>query len=136
MKGIFFSKNKLSKYHNEPVYMSFIEEGKAVEYRFDSKGEKNRYIELLLLQQAGKIRSLKRQVSFNIQDSFNDIYDNKLVRSINYTCDFYYYDEDNKRYVAEDFKGAQTDVFKLKWKLVKCKYQDENLEFRLTFDEK
>lgn len=48
---------KPRKYHNEKVAVSGI--------TFDSKKEADRYCELLLLQRAGRISELQRQVKSN-----------------------------------------------------------------------
>ena len=77
---------------------------------FDSVKEFHRYGVLRLLERAGKISDLKRQVSFELipkQDG---------ERACTYVADFTYY-EDGKL-VVEDCKGFKTEVYRLKRKLM------------------
>ena len=93
--------------------------------RFDSKKEARRYTELKLLERAGKIKELKLQPVFLLQEGF---YRNgKAVRQITYRADFEYLDEKGQR-IVEDVKGVETQVYKLKKKLFLKKYPD--VEFR------
>lgn len=78
--------------------------------RFDSKREANRYIELKLLERAGAIKDLRRQVPYVL------INKSRYGRAIKYVADFVYY-EGNKR-VVEDVKGVRTPVYKLKKRLM------------------
>ena len=72
---------KERKYHNEPTAVNGI--------RFDSRKEANRYIELMSLQRAGKIRGLKLQEQFTLQESY--VTDTgERVRAIRYVADFAY----------------------------------------------
>lgn len=102
-----------SKYHNCKVEI----DGEV----FDSQGEYNRWCELKLLEKAGRITDLKRQVYFELipaQYEINEKGRRKLVeRSLGYVAD-YVYVEDGKT-VVEDYKGLQTDVFKIKKKLMR-----------------
>lgn len=77
---------------------------------FDSVKEYHRWGCLRLLERAGKIQDLKRQVSFEL------IPKQKGERACNYIADFTYY-EDGKL-VVEDCKGYKTDVYRLKKKLL------------------
>jgi len=90
---------------------------------FDSKGEAKRYTDLLLLNVAGKISRLERQVRFKL-------YGRGGAEICTYVADFVYF-EDNKR-VAEDFKAVRTADFKLKAKLFADNYP--GVELRLTGD--
>lgn len=92
---------------------------------FDSKGEASRYEDLAMLQMAGHISDLKRQVRFVLQDWFRTP-DGKAIRSIEYVADFTY--TENGRDVVEDFKGVRTESFKLKKKMFLFRYRD--IEFR------
>ena len=77
---------------------------------FDSVKEFHRWGVLRLLERAGKISDLKRQVSFELipkQDG---------ERACTYVADFTYY-EDGKL-VVEDCKGFKTEVYMLKRKLM------------------
>jgi hypothetical protein len=79
--------------------------------KFDSVKEYHRWGCLRLLERAGKISDLKRQVSFELipkQDG---------ERACTYVTDFTYYE--NGQYVVEDCKGFKTDVYRIKKKLMK-----------------
>lgn len=70
------------KYHNEPCQTNGI--------KFDSRKEAARYGELLALQRAGKIRRLKLQAQYTLQESYIDAETGDRVRSIRYVADFAY----------------------------------------------
>lgn len=92
---------------------------------FDSAKEWRRNQELEALQRAGEISELNRQVPFVLMPSFA-ITDKKTksglrtVREIRYIADFTYRLKDGTR-IIEDVKGMQTDVFKIKRKLLERK---------------
>ena len=92
---------------------------------FDSAKEWRRNQELEALQRAGEISELNRQVPFVLMPSFA-ITDKKTksglrtVRGIRYIADFTYRLKDGTR-IIEDVKGMQTDVFKIKRKLLERK---------------
>ena len=77
------------------------------------------------MQRAGEISELNRQVPFVLMPSYT-ISDKttkqgfKTVREIRYIADFTYRLKDGTR-IIEDVKGMQTDVFKLKRKLLERK---------------
>lgn len=81
---------------------------------FDSQKEANRWFSLRLLERAGKIQNLKRQVRIEIVPKSD------FGRALYYIADFVY-KEDGKT-VVEDSKGFRTDVYKLKKRLVAEKY--------------
>lgn len=97
--------------------------------KFDSRGEANRWCELLILQRIGKISNLRRQVPFVLVDGFVDPSGAK-VRETRLVIDFGY-TEDGKE-VVEDFKSpaTRTRVFLLKKKLFQARYP--HIEFRET----
>lgn len=71
--------------------------------RFDSKIEAGRWQTLRMLEKAGAISRLERQVVFPL-----------LVNGVTigkYKADFVYYWPNNER-VIEDVKGHQTEIFK------------------------
>ena len=77
---------------------------------FDSRKEYNRWCSLRLLERAGKISDLKRQVKYELipkQDG---------ERACTYIADFVYC-QDGKT-VVEDCKGYRTDAYKIKKKLM------------------
>ena len=92
---------------------------------FDSAKEWRRNQELETLQRAGEISELNRQVPFVLMPSYT-ISDEttkqgfRTVREIRYIADFTYRLKDGTR-IIEDVKGMQTDVFKLKRKLLERK---------------
>lgn len=79
---------------------------------FDSKAELRRWCDLKLLERAGEIRNLERQVRFPI--AING------VHVCDYIADFVFFEGEQR--VVEDKKGVQTDVFKLKAKLMLALY--------------
>ena len=92
---------------------------------FDSAKEWRRNQELEIMQRAGEISELNRQVPFVLMPSYT-ISDKttkqgfKTVREIRYIADFTYRLKDGTR-IIEDVKGMQTDVFKIKRKLLERK---------------
>lgn len=106
------TRNK-SKYHNRKTK------------GFDSAKEWCRNQELEALQRAGEISELNRQVPFVLMPSFA-ISDKttkqgfRTIREIRYIADFTYRLKDGTR-IIEDVKGMQTEVFKIKRKLLERK---------------
>lgn len=98
------SKSRETKYKNKKVEFRGM--------RFDSIGERDRYICLLQEQDDGIITNLRRQIKFGL--TCNDIH------VCNYIADFVYYRGDDL--IVEDFKGVLTDVFQLKAKWFKAQY--------------
>lgn len=134
--------NEQSKYLNRKVYI--YENGKASTEKmpelgkalvtFDSIKEYNRARDLELMQKAGQISQLRRQIPLHIQDAFT--YDGSKIRAITYVADFAYTDS-NGDYVVEDVKPFDekrkkyrlTQAFQLKWKLVMYRYP--NYKFKI-----
>lgn len=98
---------KKNKYHAQKVT-----------YRgepFDSKREAGRYAQLLLLQRAGQITNLKRQVPYLLIPA--QYIDGKCVeRAVTYRADFVY--RENGELVVEDTKGVRTPDYIIKRKLM------------------
>lgn len=89
---------------------------------FDSKKEANRWAELKLLERAGKITFLQRQVSYVLVPK--QVRDGKMIeRPVVYKADFAYKDE-NGEDVVEDVKSpaTKTQVYILKRKLLLWEY--------------
>lgn len=84
---------------------------------FDSKMEAVRWAELKLLEKAGEISGLDRQVGFELLPSQKDENGRVTERSVTYVADFVYYDK-NGKLTVEDAKGMRTDVYKIKRKLM------------------
>ena len=89
-------------------------------HTFDSKGEANRWAELRMLEKAGVLTGLQRQVRFELLPPF--VHDGKKEQGIGYIADFTY--TQGGKLVIEDFKGARTEVFKLKRKLLLFRFTD------------
>lgn len=101
----------MSKYKNRKVTI----DGQT----FDSMREYNRWCELKLLERAGEITGLKRQVRLEILPK--QVVDGKVAeRAAYYVADFTY--KEKGKPVIEDCKGFATDVYRLKRKLVLAKY--------------
>lgn len=81
--------------------------------RFDSKKEAARHRDLVLLENAGRIRGLEHQVSYKLM--FGD------QKICTYRADFVYeeYVGGEWKQVVEDCKGMLTPVYRLKKKLMK-----------------
>lgn len=88
--------------------------------RFDSQKEANRYLDLLVLEKAGLIQDLHRQVRFELQPSYKK--KGKTIRAIYYIADFVYYDTFKGQKIVEDTKGYRTEIYKLKKKIFEYKY--------------
>lgn len=106
-------KPKQSKYKNQKIIVNKI--------KFDSKKEEKRYQELLLMQKAGLITDLKRQVPYILVPAFNS--NKKRYRNMRYIADFTY--KQNGKEIVEDAKGYRTEVYKIKKKLMAYIYQIE-----------
>lgn len=84
--------------------------------KFDSKKEKERFVELVELQSAGEISDLRLQVNFTLREGYT-LPNGECVKGTIYKADFTYRDKDGDL-VIEDVKGVKTDVYKLKRKLM------------------
>lgn len=76
---------------------------------FDSKKEYARWCDLQLLQRAGKISDLQRQLLFPLHDNVYDEEGNKIFGKIGYRADFVYLE--NGKLVVEDVKGYRTPEY-------------------------
>ncbi len=94
------------KYGNKPATVDGI--------RFDSRAEARRWQELKLLERAGEIAGLERQVRFSIDWNGSPI--------TTYVADFVYIDCRTGARIVEDIKGVATPEFKLKAKLFEANY--------------
>lgn len=86
--------------------------------KFDSKHEYHRWCELKLLERAGKIKNLQRQVKYVLIPTQKGADGKVIERECSYYADFQYYDLSTRQIVVEDAKGAKTEVYKLKKKLM------------------
>ena len=103
---------------------------------FDSKRECRRWQELKLLEKAGKIYDLRRQVQFNLipEQRLADTLGPKggrkmgklLERAVYYVADFVYYEggrpSEGGKLVVEDAKGHRTKEYIIKRKLMLARY--------------
>ena len=100
---------------------------------FDSQKEAQRWCELRLLEKAGVIKNLQRQVPFEIIPPYTEVierYGKKgqrlkdQIKTIEKVCyykaDFTYYE--NGKLVVEDTKGFKTEAYIMKRKLMLHKF--------------
>lgn len=88
---------------------------KAGGITFDSRKEYLRWCELVLLQKAGQITDLQRQVKFELIPS-QRINGKVAERACDYIADFVY--NENGKTVVEDTKGFKTKDYIIKRKLM------------------
>lgn len=93
--------------------------------QFDSLNESRYYIKLLQEKKAGIIKSFEMQQSFLITPSYKK--NGKTIRKMEYLADFVIQYPDGSTRVI-DVKGVETDVFKMKKKLVEYMYPDVTIE--------
>lgn len=91
-------------------------------FKFDSQKEAKRYCELELLEKAGLIKNLKKQVRYDILMNGEPV-KYESGRTIYYLADFEYFDIEKKRKIIEDVKGMDTPVSKIKRALVERSYK-------------
>lgn len=90
---------------------------------FDSKAESRRYLELLMLQRAGQIKSIELQPKFEIIPAYKHPVTGKRVRATHYIADFKVEWADGN-VTVEDVKSqpTMTPLYRLKKKLVEREY--------------
>lgn len=79
---------------------------------YDSAKEAGRALQLDMLQRAGKVSNVKRQVSIPLMVNG--------VKVATYRADFIYTDNETGVQVIEDVKGYETAIFKLKKKILEA----------------
>jgi hypothetical protein len=94
---------------------------------FHSKKEASRYAQLKLYEKGGLISDLRLQVPYELIPKL--VINGKTERAIKYVADFVYFDTVNKIDICEDCKGFITDIFKLKYRLMKSVH---NIEIKIT----
>lgn len=82
--------------------------------RFHSKREARRWQQLLLLQAAGEIRDLERQVPIGLEGRDGPILTDSGQRQRQYVADFRYVDARTGAVVIEDAKGWPTEGYRIK----------------------
>ena len=100
---------------------------KRTEYKgviYDSKWEANRAHELDILERAGRITDLQRQVRFILQEGYINNRGEK-IRPISYIADFVYTIKCGAK-VVEDTKSpaTKTEIYRIKKKLFEYKYPE------------
>lgn len=100
----------MSKYGNRTI----IRDG----MRFDSVKEYSRYVELTLMQRAGVISDLRRQVKYELIPAQKVEFPDGIAseRATNYIADFVY--QQGGQTVVEDTKGYKTKDYIMKRKLM------------------
>lgn len=111
-----------TKYHNKRITTN--------DGSFDSKKEYRRWLELQILEDAGVIRKLERQVKYvlipaqrepeTVSQRGRQIPGKVIERECSYYADFQY--EQDGEIVVEDTKGVRTDAYKIKKKLMLERY--------------
>lgn len=106
----------MNKFNAKKVYFDGI--------AFDSKKEANRWAELKLLERAGLISNLDRQVRFELIPNQRDENNKVIERKIDYIADFVY--TKNGQQIVEDVKGYKGSIayqlFVIKRKLMLYNY--------------
>jgi len=87
-------------------------------HTFDSMAERNRYVELRLLEREGLIKDLRVHPRYEVFPAHT--IEVRRNRAIHYEPDFTYSCEG--KLVVEDIKGVETQVFKIKRKLFEAKF--------------
>lgn len=77
--------------------------------KFDSVAERDRWVSLRLMERAGEIQSIRRQVRFRLSGADG-------THVCDYIADFVY--RRDGVVVIEDVKGVVTDAFRIKAKLM------------------
>ncbi|PCJ05872.1 MAG: hypothetical protein COB16_14340 [Rhodobacteraceae bacterium] len=95
---------------------------------FDSKTEAQRWQELLLLQMAGDICGLRRQVEIGLIGRAGPIMTDSGRQQRVYRADFVYVDNALGTMVVEDRKGHETEKFKL----IKAILSAQGIEILIT----
>ena len=123
-----------SKFNNKVLY--------TPEGKFDSRKEYRRWCSLRLLEKAGQIAGLRRQVRYEIipaiweevpvQLKTKVRIDRRCVqRASHYTADFVYTDTATGRTIVEDVKGrdaTKTEAYELRKKLMRFVHGIEIIE--------
>jgi len=99
------------KYRNTPTIIG------AEKYR--SKREAAKHQDLLLLQRAGKITSLQREVPYVLAAGVKIAGEPRARPALRYVADFVWIDAATGARVVADAKGVQTDVYRVKKHLMK-----------------
>ena len=120
---MFYGKRGNNKYNNKKI----VVDGEI----FDSKKEYKRYCELSLLEKAGAITELQRQVKYVLIPAQYEEYERYgkkgqrlkdgtkcIEKECAYVADFVYRDTESGELVVEDTKGFRTKDYIIKRKLM------------------
>ena len=99
-----------NKYHNRKIEIDGI--------TFDSAKEARRWQELKLLERAGEIYDLQRQVPFIVIPAQRDEKGKLIEREVKYIADFTYKEKGSLIRTVEDAKGIRTKEYIIKRKLM------------------
>ena len=108
-----FPGGRPSKYKNRKI----IVDGQ----KFDSMKELGRWQELKMLERAGEITDLQRQVPFELIPVQRDYTGKVIEKKCSYIADFVYQEKEGNgesHVVVEDAKGKKTEVYRIKKKLM------------------
>lgn len=100
--------------------------------KFDSQREYQRWMALKLMERAGLIKDLRRQVKYQLLEPIYETYhrysdktgkrlkdgQRLIEHGVSYVADFVYIDCRTGETVVEDAKGMKTEVYKIKKKLM------------------
>ena len=113
--------DKAEKYHNRKCTVTIP--GSVKQITFDSVKEARRFGELELMKNTGKIRDLRLQVNFTLQEGFTTAAGER-VRPIVYRADFVYQEPSPTgwRTIVEDVKGVRTKEYSMKRKMMLEKF--------------
>lgn len=87
--------------------------------KYRSKRERDRHQDLLLLQRAGKIAGLVREVAYVLAPKVKIEGEDRARPAVRYVADFVYSDVQTGTVTVADAKGVQTPVYRLKKHLMK-----------------
>lgn len=96
------------KYHNQPCDYDG--------HHFASMAERDRYIELKLMQDMGVIEGLEMQKKYVLQTKGRYPISRRAYDEITYVADFVY--RYNGEVIVEDVKGVRTAVYMMKKKMM------------------
>ncbi len=104
------TKPKSNKFGAKPTFVDGI--------KFDSRREARRWQDLKLLERAGKIHDLQRQVVFELAPSVRIAGEKRARPALRYTADAVYWSIEGGR-VVEDSKGITDTSFRIRQHLMK-----------------
>lgn len=98
---------------------------------YDSGLESRWYAQLQQRERAGEISNLQRQVAFTLMSGFRSR-SGEAVRPIKIVVDATWTDSEGRRVIGEA-KGQPTEAWKLKWKMLRSRFaDDETVVFELN----